>query len=75
VFLSAARVRATILVDGFVAGAWRIEKTKRSAALIVEPFAPLEPQDRDALAEEGERLLRFATEGQPELDVGFEHAG
>ncbi len=75
VFLSAARVRATILMDGFVAGAWRIEKTKKSAALIVEPFAPLAPQDRDALAEEGERLLRFATDGQPELDVGFEHAG
>ncbi len=75
VFLSAARVRATILLDGFVAGAWRIEKTKKSAALIVEPFAPLAPQDRDALAEEGERLLRFATDGQPELDVGFEHAG
>ena len=75
VFLSAARVRATILVDGFVAGTWRIEKTKKSAALIVEPLAPLEPQDRDALAEEGERLLCFATDGQPELDVGFEHAG
>ncbi len=75
VFLSAARVRATILLDGFVAGAWRIEKTKKSAALIVEPFAPLAPQDRDVLAEEGERLLRFATDGQPELDVGFEHAG
>ena len=74
VFLSAARVRATVLVDGFVAGAWRIEKTRKSAALIVEPFAPLAPEDRDALAEEGERLLRFATDGQPELDVGFEHA-
>lgn len=75
VFLSAARVRATILVDGFVAGAWRIEKTRKSAALIVEPFAPLASRDRDALAEEGERLLRFATDGQPELDVGFEAAG
>src|SRR3712207_2300796 len=75
VFLSSARVRATILVDGFVAGVWRIEKTKKAAALIVEPFAPLAPRDRDALAEEGERLLRFATEGQPELDVRFENSG
>ena len=75
VFLSAARVRATILVDGFVAGVWRVEKTKKSAALIVEPFAPLAPRDRAALAEEGERLLRFATDGQLELDVGFENAG
>jgi hypothetical protein len=75
VFLSAARVRATILLDGFVAGAWRIEKTRKSAALVVEPFAPLASQDRDALAEEGASLLHFATDGQPELDVRFENAG
>lgn len=75
VFLSAARVRATVLLDGFVAGVWRIEKTKKTAALIVEPFAPLSTEDRDALVEEGERLLRFATDGQPELDVRFENAG
>ncbi len=75
VFLSAARVRATFLNDGFVAGVWKIEKTKKAAALIVEPFTSLSPQDRDALAEEGERLLRFATDGQPELDVCFEAPG
>jgi len=74
VFLTAARVRATFLLDGFVAGAWKIEKTKKAAALIVEPFAPLSSQDRDAFAEEGERLLRFATDGQPELDIRFENA-
>jgi hypothetical protein len=50
---------------------WKFEKTKKVAALVVEPFAPLAPQDRDALAEEGERLLRFATDGQSELDVRF----
>ena len=71
VFLSAARVRATFLIDGSVAGVWKIEKTKRSATLIVEPFTPLEPRDHDVLAGEGERLLRFATDGQPELDVRF----
>jgi len=57
-----------------VAGAWKIEKTRKSAALVVEPFAPLPSADRDALAEEGERLLRFATDGQPELDIRFENA-
>ncbi len=75
VFLSAARVRATFLIDGFVAGVWKIEKIRKSATLVVEPFAPLTPRDRDALAEEGERLLRLATDGQPELDVRFENAG
>ena len=73
VFLSAARVRATFLIDGFVAGVWKIEKTRKAATLIAEPFAPLAPRDRDALAEKGERLLRFATDGQPELEVRFEN--
>ncbi len=75
VFLSAARVRATFLLDGSVAGAWKIEKTRGAATLVVEPFAPLASRDRDTLAEEGGRLLRFATDGQPDLDVRFENAG
>ncbi|MEJ7843188.1 MAG: winged helix DNA-binding domain-containing protein [Rubrobacter sp.] len=75
VFLSAARVRATFLLDGFVAGVWKIEKTKKAAALTIEPFGPLSTEDRDALASEGGRLLSFATDGQPELDVRFENAG
>ena len=75
IFLSAARVRATVLIGGFVAGAWKIEKTRRAAALIVEPFEPLSAENRDILAREGERLLEFATEGTPELDVRFEAPG
>ncbi|QIN81399.1 winged helix DNA-binding domain-containing protein [Rubrobacter tropicus] len=75
VFLSAARVRATFLLDGFVAGVWKIEKTKNAASLIVEPFAPLSTEDRDALAEDGERLLRFATDGEPEIDIHFAPPG
>ena len=59
VFLAGLRVAATILVDGFVAGAWKIEKAKGTATLVIKPFEPLAPSVRDALAEEGERLVRF----------------
>jgi hypothetical protein len=41
VFLSAARVRATFLIDGFVRGAWKVEKTRRAATLVIEPFEHL----------------------------------
>ena len=35
VFLTGLRVAATILVDGFVAGAWKIEKAKGTATLVI----------------------------------------
>lgn len=59
VYLPGLRVAATILVDGFVRGAWKIEKTKTEATLVIEPFDKLTKKDRAALTEEGERLIRF----------------
>jgi hypothetical protein len=48
-----ATTKNTFTVDGFVAGAWRIEKRR----LVVEPFAPLPPKWRREVDAEGERLL------------------
>ena len=45
----------TFTVDGFVAGAWRIEKRR----LRVEPFAPLPVRVRREVDAEGERLLAW----------------
>jgi hypothetical protein len=64
VFLSAARVRATFLIDGFVRGAWKIEKARKMATLRIEPFDPLSREDHVALRDEGERLVRFVAEPQ-----------
>ena len=74
VFLSAARVRATFLIDGFVRGAWKIEKTRKTARLVIEPFEPLSGEDRDLLVDEGERLVRFVAEpgGARTFEIGFE---
>jgi len=72
VFLSAGRVRATFLVDGFVRGTWRIEKSRSAATLVIEPFGPLPKEDRDALAEEGEQLVRFVEDGAKAHAVRFE---
>jgi hypothetical protein len=73
VFLSAARVRATFLIDGFVRGVWKVEKTRRAATLVIEPFERLSRGDRDSLSEEGERLVRFLAEpqGAETFDVRF----
>jgi len=66
-------VPATVLVDGFVRGTWKVEHTKKAAALAITPFEPLPKQDRDALAEEGERLVRFVAqpEGAAATEIRF----
>jgi hypothetical protein len=71
IFLSALRVRATFLVDGFVHGAWSVERKKKEAALVLAPFAPLAKAEREALMEEGERLVRFVEEEAGTWDVRF----
>jgi hypothetical protein len=52
--------RPMFLLDGFARGTWKLERKKDAAELVVEPFAPLRPDHRDALAEEGAKLLAFA---------------
>ncbi|HVZ12945.1 MAG TPA: winged helix DNA-binding domain-containing protein [Bauldia sp.] len=51
------------LVDGFAAGYWKIAESRGTATLTLEPFGRLARGSRDALAEEGERLLAFAAPG------------
>lgn len=50
-----ATTKNTFTVDGFVAGAWRIEKKRIS----VEPFAPLPARTRRAVDAEAERVLSW----------------
>ena len=52
-------VQATVLVDGVVAGLWKVERTAKAAVLSLEPFVRLSKETKRALEEEGDRLLRF----------------
>ncbi len=49
----------TFLVDGFVAGAWRVERTMQKATLRLAQFAPLPRAAKRELVEEGKRLVRW----------------
>jgi hypothetical protein len=64
-------IRSTFLIDGFVRGIWKIEQTRQSATLIVQPFEPLNDADRDALAAEGTKLLSFAAASSRSHDIRF----
>ena len=48
-------VHATILVDGFVAGTWQLDKGR----VVLEPFAPLSRDVKRAAQDEAERLEAF----------------
>jgi hypothetical protein len=49
----------TFLVDGQVAGKWKVERKGKTAVLSLEPFARLPAAVRRELKAEAERLLRF----------------
>lgn len=62
VYLPGLRVAAALLVDGFVAGVWKVEKAKNahsSSVLVIEPFIPLTRNQRAAAEEEGLALVKF----------------
>jgi hypothetical protein len=67
-------VPGMVLVDGFVGGTWKILQQRSIATLLIEPFEPLSDQDRAALAEEGVRLLAFATPEAASHEVRFDGA-
>jgi len=71
VYLPGLRVAATLLVDGFVRGAWKIEKTGNAATHVIEPFAKLAKPERAALIEEGERLVQFVEATAKSFAVRF----
>ena len=56
----------TFLVDGFVAGAWEVERARTAATLALRPFSPLPRSARREVEEEATALVRWH---EPEADV------
>jgi Winged helix DNA-binding domain len=61
----------TVLLDGFFQGIWQIKRQGDTVTLLIGSFAPISKHDRDALAEEGTRLLGFAAGDAVTHDVQF----
>ncbi|QMV42507.1 winged helix DNA-binding domain-containing protein [Cohnella cholangitidis] len=64
-------IRSTFLIDGFVAGTWKIARERKSATLVIEPFRTISKKDMAELTEEGDRLLRFAAGDCTDSDIRF----
>ena len=58
----------SVLIDGFVAGIWRLASNKRTATVTIELFGPV--ADRDSLVNEAARMLAFCAPGASH-DVRF----
>lgn len=69
VTLKNLQVRATFLVDGVVAGTWKVDRKKKAATLVLEPFGKLAKKVLAELEREGEELLRFVEEDAQETGV------
>ncbi len=69
VYLSALRIAATVLVDGFVAGTWKLDETKGVASLTLTPLRAWSPAVRREAGGEAEALLAFAHPGARRREV------
>src|SRR5215210_670606 len=62
-----------VLLEGFACGTWKEERTRGKVTLVIQQFERLSKKDRDALADEGERLLRLLAkpQGADEFEIRF----
>jgi hypothetical protein len=71
-------IPGTVLIDGFVAGMWRLDRGRDAATLTIELFGPQSPpgldSERDALTAEAGRVLAFGAPG-PAHHVRFAPLG
>ena len=65
-------LRGSILVDGFVHSGWRVERDRDRATLVVMPARPWASGERDAVADEAERLLAFLAPEATTRDIRFD---
>lgn len=65
----------SVLVDGFVAGGWKVERDGDRATLAVIPLRPLTATERTEVSGEGERLLGLLAANATTRDIRFDPLG
>ncbi len=63
---------ATFLLDGFVAGTWKLTRERHTATVVFHPFQRISRQDRDGLEQEATGLLEFAAADATTRQIRFE---
>jgi hypothetical protein len=71
IFTPNGLIPGTFLVNGEVAGTWRLTAKKKTALLEFTPFGKVSKRDRARLEAEGGRLLAFAVPGAEPAGITF----
>ena len=70
IFTPGLRVEPSLLVDGFAAGSWKVERKKGVATLLIDPFEKLSKATRGEVESEADRLVRFMEPDAETFAVG-----
>lgn len=65
----------TVLVDGFVAGTWRLDRPAGAVTLAIELFEPVAKADREAIEREAHDMLTFAAPEAPSRTITIQGEG
>ena len=71
VYQNRQAIGPAVLLDGFAAATWALEREPGAATVVVRALAELPGEAREALARTGERLARFASPGAVDVAVRF----
>ena len=71
IFTPNGLIPGTFLLDGVVAGTWKLTRKKKTALLEVNPFGKVSKRDKAALEAEGTQLLAFAAPDADTADIRF----
>lgn len=71
IFTPNGLIPGTFLLDGVVAGTWKLIRGKQAALLEISPFGKVSKRDRAALEAEGMAMLEFAAPGADPAEISF----
>jgi hypothetical protein len=69
VFLAGLRVAATVLVDGFVQGVWKLNRIRGKADIAIELFKPFSTSIVDDITENAREIASFIDPEQPDMPI------
>jgi hypothetical protein len=72
IYIMPNRMIGTVLLDGFAAAGWKVERKAKEATFVVDEFRPLAKKERRGLEPEADALMRFVDPDAATRAIRFE---